>query len=79
MSEQVKVAVVYYSSTGTVYELAKSIVEGAEKAGPKSGCARFTSSLPTRRLPPTRAGQATRPRRSTSPKPLLRTSSGPTR
>jgi NAD(P)H dehydrogenase (quinone) len=33
MTEQVKVAVVYYSSTGTVYELAKSIVEGAEKAG----------------------------------------------
>jgi len=33
MSEHVKVAVVYYSSTGTVYELAKSIVEGAEKAG----------------------------------------------
>lgn len=33
MSELTKVAVVYYSSTGTVYELAKSIVEGAEKAG----------------------------------------------
>jgi len=33
MSEATKVAVVYYSSTGTVYELAKSIVEGAEKAG----------------------------------------------
>ncbi len=33
MSESTKVAVVYYSSTGTVYELAKSIVEGAEKAG----------------------------------------------
>ncbi len=33
MSEQTKVAVVYYSSTGTVYELAKSIAEGAEKAG----------------------------------------------
>lgn len=33
MSEPTKVAVVYYSSTGTVYELAKSIVEGAEKAG----------------------------------------------
>src|SRR5260221_7129924 len=33
MPEQVKVAVVYYSSTGTVYQLAKSIVEGAEKAG----------------------------------------------
>jgi multimeric flavodoxin WrbA len=29
--EQVKVAVVYYSSTGTGYELAKSITEGAEK------------------------------------------------
>jgi NAD(P)H dehydrogenase (quinone) len=33
MSEPTKVAVIYYSSTGTVYELAKSIVEGAEKAG----------------------------------------------
>jgi NAD(P)H dehydrogenase (quinone) len=33
MPELTKVAVVYYSSTGTVYELAKSIVEGAEKAG----------------------------------------------
>ncbi|WP_329135419.1 NAD(P)H:quinone oxidoreductase [Streptomyces sp. NBC_01476] len=33
MSQQVKVAVVYYSSTGNVYELAKSVAEGAEKAG----------------------------------------------
>lgn len=33
MPEATKVAVVYYSSTGTVYELAKSIAEGAEKAG----------------------------------------------
>ncbi len=33
MSEPTEVAVVYYSSTGTVYELAQSIVEGAEKAG----------------------------------------------
>lgn len=33
MSEQVRVAIVYYSSTGTVYELAKSITAGAEKAG----------------------------------------------
>jgi NAD(P)H dehydrogenase (quinone) len=33
MSEATKVAIVYYSSTGTVYELAKSIAEGAEKAG----------------------------------------------
>ncbi len=33
MSEPTKVAVIYYSSTGTVYELAKAIVEGAEKAG----------------------------------------------
>jgi NAD(P)H dehydrogenase (quinone) len=31
--DQVKVAVIYYSSTGTVYELAKSITDGAEKAG----------------------------------------------
>jgi NAD(P)H dehydrogenase (quinone) len=33
MTEQTKIAIVYYSSTGTVYELAKSIAEGAEKAG----------------------------------------------
>jgi NAD(P)H dehydrogenase (quinone) len=33
MSEVTKVAVVYYSSTGTVYQLAQSIAEGAEKAG----------------------------------------------
>lgn len=33
MSEPTKVAVIYYSSTGTVYELAQAIVEGAEKAG----------------------------------------------
>ncbi|GIF50392.1 NAD(P)H dehydrogenase (quinone) [Asanoa ferruginea] len=28
-----KIAVIYYSSTGNVHELAKSVVEGAEKAG----------------------------------------------
>jgi len=28
-----KIAVIYYSSTGTVYELAKSVAAGAEKAG----------------------------------------------
>ena len=33
MSEQVKVSIIYYSATGTTYELAKSIAEGAEKAG----------------------------------------------
>jgi NAD(P)H:quinone oxidoreductase type IV len=33
MTQQAKVAIVYYSSTGTIYELAKSIAEGAEKAG----------------------------------------------
>ena len=32
MSEQVKVAVIYYSATGTVHELAKSVAAGAEKA-----------------------------------------------
>ena len=30
---QVKVSIIYYSATGTTYELAKSIAEGAEKAG----------------------------------------------
>ena len=33
MTEQVKVAVIYYSATGGVYTLANAIAEGAEKAG----------------------------------------------
>src|ERR1700739_3984526 len=33
MTEQTRVAVVYHSATGTVYELAKAIVEGAKGAG----------------------------------------------
>jgi NAD(P)H dehydrogenase (quinone) len=33
MSEQVKVAVIYYSSTGTTYEIAKAVAAGAEAAG----------------------------------------------
>jgi NAD(P)H dehydrogenase (quinone) len=33
MSQSVNVAVIYYSSTGTIYELAKSIIEGAESTG----------------------------------------------
>lgn len=33
MSPQPKVSVIYYSSTGSVYEIATSIAEGAEKAG----------------------------------------------
>ena len=31
--DQVKVSIVYYSSTGTTYRLAQAIAEGAEKAG----------------------------------------------
>ena len=31
--DQVKVSIIYYSSTGTTYKLAQSIAEGAEKAG----------------------------------------------
>lgn len=33
MPDQVKVAVIYYSSTGSVYELGQAAVEGAEAAG----------------------------------------------
>lgn len=33
MSDPVKAAVIYYSSTGNVYRLAQAAVEGAEKAG----------------------------------------------
>src|SRR5258708_18980448 len=46
MPEQVKVAVVYYSSTGTVYQLAKSIVEGAEKAGAEVRLHKFQELAP---------------------------------
>ena len=31
--DQVKVSIIYYSSTGTTYKLAQAIAEGAEKAG----------------------------------------------
>jgi NAD(P)H dehydrogenase (quinone) len=31
--EQVKVSIIYYSATGTIYQLAQAIAEGAEKAG----------------------------------------------
>ncbi|MFG2054264.1 NAD(P)H:quinone oxidoreductase [Micromonospora sp. NPDC048930] len=33
MMEAVKVAIIYYSSTGTVHALARAVAEGAEKAG----------------------------------------------
>lgn len=33
LAESPRVAVIYYSSTGTVYELAKSIAQGAQSAG----------------------------------------------
>lgn len=33
MSGKTKVAVVYYSSTGTVHQLAEAVAEGAAKAG----------------------------------------------
>ena len=31
--DQVKISIIYYSSTGTTYKLAQAIAEGAEKAG----------------------------------------------
>ena len=33
MPEQVRATVIYYSATGSVYQLARAIAEGAEKAG----------------------------------------------
>src|SRR3954453_9314294 len=33
VSNQVRVAIIYYSATGSVYELAQAVREGAEKAG----------------------------------------------
>jgi NAD(P)H dehydrogenase (quinone) len=35
LSEPANIAVIYYSSTGTVYELAQSVAAGAEDAGAK--------------------------------------------
>jgi hypothetical protein len=37
MPDAPKLAVIYYSSTGTVYELAQSIVTGAQEPAPTSG------------------------------------------
>ena len=33
MADQAKVAIIYYSATGSVYQLAQAVREGAEKAG----------------------------------------------
>ena len=33
MTEQTKVAIIYYSATGSVYQLAEAVRQGAEKAG----------------------------------------------
>ncbi len=79
MSEHVKVAVVYYSSTGTVYELAKSIVEGAEKAGAEVRLRKVHELAPDEAIAANAGWASHAARRSTSPKPLLATSSGPTR
>jgi hypothetical protein len=48
MFPQPKVSVIYYSSTGSTYEIATSIAEGAEKPAPRSGCSRFTNLHQTR-------------------------------
>jgi hypothetical protein len=46
MPELTKVAVVYYSSTGTVYELANSVSRGRRTPVPTSDCSRSRSLRP---------------------------------
>lgn len=44
--ETVKVAIVYYSATGTVHALAEAIVEGAEKAGAEVRLRKVAETVP---------------------------------
>ncbi|QDP94918.1 NAD(P)H:quinone oxidoreductase [Microlunatus elymi] len=46
MSESVKTAVIYYSSTGNIHRLAEAAVEGAEKAGSEVRLRRIRENAP---------------------------------
>ena len=46
MSESVKTAVIYYSSTGNIHRLAEAAVEGAEKAGSEVRLRRVRENAP---------------------------------
>ena len=78
MPELTKVAVVYYSSTGTVYELADSVFWGRRPPVLTSDCLRSRSLRPRRPSPRTGAGSITHPPPRTSPSPHPTTSCGPT-
>jgi NAD(P)H dehydrogenase (quinone) len=70
MSALTKVAVVYYSSTGTtVFELTSSVLSpGRRTPMPTSGCSRARSLRPRRPSPRTRAGPITVPPPGRSPR-----------
>src|ERR1044072_5680013 len=44
--EPVKVAIIYYSATGTVHALAQAVAEGAEKAGAHVRLRRVAATAP---------------------------------
>jgi NAD(P)H dehydrogenase (quinone) len=47
MTSQTKVAVLYYSSTGSIHEMAKAVVTGSEKAGAEVRLRRIPESAPS--------------------------------
>ena len=77
--EAVNAAIIYYSATGTVHDLARAAAEGAEKAGAEVRLRKVAELAPQRgdRRQP-RLGSSTSGRPPTSPRPRSTTSSGPT-
>ncbi|MCP2262214.1 NAD(P)H dehydrogenase (quinone) [Streptoalloteichus tenebrarius] len=57
MSEPVKVAVVYYSSTGSTHALAEAVAEGAEKAGAEVRLLRVAELAPAEAIASNEAWQ----------------------
>jgi hypothetical protein len=69
MDTPVKVAIVYYSATGNIAQIAQEMAQTAERPTPRSGCAGSPNSPrrpPSTPIPP---GPPTAPRPPTSPLP----------
>jgi hypothetical protein len=74
-----KVAVIYYSATGTTYRLAQAVEEGASEAGADVRLRKVRDSLLTKQSPRIKDGQLIGSKRNTSRKLLSRTCPGRTR
>lgn len=79
MPTSVNVAVIYYSSTGTVSTIAKAMAGDVESAGAHVRLRKAAELAPRRRSTPIPHGPSTPGRRPTSPRCRRTTWSGPTR